>query len=137
LRVHRLREKISSEKNLIALLINQELDDLRGFLLESDRLLVEKFESLFWQGLKATAEELSARFENYYREAVGERKYFALHIAPQLSSVEKQIFFTIWNGETAMEVLVALISKKIGSATGLEEVRHLWGGLNWNNFSEI
>jgi RNA ligase len=46
-RIHKTKDKLSFEKDVIEMLLDEKLDDIKGFMLEDDRKRVEKFENEF------------------------------------------------------------------------------------------
>ena len=62
-RIHKTKDNLIWEKNLIELLVNEKLDDTKPYMLEEDLKRVEAFETDFWIGIHDTVK----RYEDYFR----------------------------------------------------------------------
>ena len=135
LRIHKTKDNLSQEKNVIELLISEKVDDAKAFMLADDRKRVEEFEDKFWQGV----EDIAALFETYYgrlRDAEIDRKTYALEHMKEDNAKNpfaSSIIFNLYNGKAALDTIKDLIAKNIGTQTRVDEARvYLWGNLRWN-----
>jgi RNA ligase len=132
--IHKAKDNILRERGVLELILDEKLDDVKPFLLVEDKLQLETYESSFWSGLKNTAydwNETNQAFRNQYGD---NRKAFAIEMAPQLESNLRSAIFTAWDKENYdfLMHLVGCVRKNIGTQTKINEVRHLWGGAQWN-----
>jgi RNA ligase len=132
--IHRAKENIIREKNIIELFITEKIDDVKPYLQEHDRKNIDAFQSAFWNGLNAT---VSAWHDDYVkmRDKYGnDRKSFALECAPSLDPTKRSAMFWAWskNSNQFMDFILDFISKNIGTQTDVNRVRSLWGGYTWN-----
>lgn len=135
LRLHKVKDSLSQEKNVIEMLISESIDDAKSFMSADDRKRVEEFEDKFWQGV----EDIAALFETYYgrlRDAEIDRKTYALEHMKEDNAKNpfaSSIIFNLYNGKAALDTIKDLIAKNIGTQTRVDEARdYLWGGLRWN-----
>lgn len=133
LRFHKTKESIALEKNVVDLLVNETMDDAKAFMQDDDRHRVEKFESEFWDGFNRVEHELLALLDQSRKDTDGDRKAFAVNIAPKLEPVTRSLFFALWDGKRNLsEDMISVIKKNVGTQSRIDSVRHLWGGAHWN-----
>ena len=134
LRIHKTKDNLSQEKNVIELLISEKVDDAKAFMLADDRKRVEEFEYKFWHQVEA----LAKMFEAYHSTNVAhgiDRKTWALEHMKSMNESNpfaSSIVFNLYNDKPALESIKNLIAKNIGSQTRVDEARILWGNLHWN-----
>ncbi len=135
LRIHKTKDNLSQEKNVIELLISEKVDDAKAFMLADDRKRVEEFEDKFWKQV----EDIAALFETYFgrlRDAEIDRKTYALEHMKEDNAKNpfaSSIIFNLYNDKAALDTIKDLIAKNIGTQTRVDEARdYLWGGLRWN-----
>ena len=133
--IHKAKDKINLEKNVIDALSNERIDDIKPFLLLDDRVKLESFEKVFWEGLFNKAFMLGMDFIDYRESLNGKpinRKDFALDFASKYEGLEKSIMFRILEGNKTNDEILNIIKKNCGSQTSINKVRHLWGGHEWS-----
>jgi len=135
---HKAKESIAFEKNIVDLLVTEKIDDAKAFMLDEDRHRVERFEAEFWGGFNNKELELEAELKMAGIATNGDRKMFAVEIAPKMEPVARSLFFAVWDGKRNLtEEMISVIQKNTGSQPKLDTVRHLWGGATWNySFNE-
>lgn len=135
LRIHKTKDNLTHEKNVIDLLVNEKMDDAKAFMMDEDRKRVEAFETEFWEGI---AQEV-ANYDKYFAmiQAAGlDRKRFALEWMPTITTQDPHasgIVFGKFNGIDTRQMIVDIIKKNCGTQTRVDGVRSLWGGnARWN-----
>ncbi len=134
LRFHKTKDSLSQEKNVIDLIISENVDDAKAFMMPEDRKRVEEFEYKFWHNVEATAR----MFEAYHSTNVAhgiDRKTWALEHMKAMNESNpfaSSIVFNLYNGKTALDTIKDLIAKNLSTQTRVDEARVLWGGLRWN-----
>ena len=134
LRIHKTKDNLSQEKNVIDLLLSEKVDDAKAFMLADDRKRVEEFEDKFWQGVENTVHIFEAYFSTLNKYGV-DRKTWALEHMKEMNAdnpFASSIVFNLYNGKDALGTIKDLIAKNIGTQTRVDEARILWGGLRWN-----
>lgn len=132
-RIHKTKDNLSLEKNLIELIVNEKLDDTKAFMLEEDRHRVEKFEAEFWSGFNNSVHS----YERYYNTVVAsglDRKRYALEWKPTIEKndpIAPQIVFGCFQGRKVADMLLDTIRKNCNTQTKVDATRHLWGGYRW------
>jgi len=132
-RIHKTKDNLNLEKNLIKLIVTDKLDDSKAFMLDDDRRRVEQFENDFWEGIAKSVEG----YDRYYNTVVAsglDRKRYAQEWMPTIKKndpVAPMIVFGKFDGKDTRAMLVAHIRKHTGTQTTIDSVRHLWKDIKW------
>ena len=134
LRFHKTKDNLTLEKNVISMLVDEKVDDLKAFMLAEDRERVERFEAEFWAGLNSSIED----YERFYVERVVarnlDRKRFALEMLPAAKKADpfiQSVVFGMFNGVPARELVLDLVRKNLTTQTKVDSVRSLWKNTKW------
>jgi T4 RnlA family RNA ligase len=134
-RIHKVKDNLTHEKNVIDLIINEKSDDVKAMMLDEDRKRFEEFESKFWQGFEENAAQMIVDLVEARRDCDEDRKIFALGIATKIPALERGLMFNCWDGDKIMrEELLKVIRKNCNTQTKVDKVRHLWGSHRWNYY---
>ena len=135
LRIHKTKDNLIHEKNVIDLLVNEKMDDAKAFMLDDDRHRVEQFETDFWMGIA----EVVRRYNDYFQTVIVgqgiDRKTWAIN---HLNTIKQQnphtpgIIFGMYDGKDAHKLVVDIISRHTSTQTRIDEVRILWNNHKWN-----
>ena len=134
LRIHKTKDNLTFEKNVVDLLVNEKMDDAKPFMMQEDRERVERFETEFWSGVADAVN----RYEKYFQMVLAaglDRKRFALEWMPTVKANDPfapTFVFARFNGKDPRELIVEEIKKNTGTQTKIDSVRELWGGARWN-----
>jgi RNA ligase len=133
-RIHKAKDALVHEKNVVEMLVNEAVDDVKGFLLDEDRKRVEAFETDFWIGIADTVR----KYEDYFQalQAINmDRKTWAIEHMP---AVQKQnpftpaVVFGMFDSKDVRKMVLDAVRKNMGTQTKVDAVRLLWGGAKWN-----
>ena len=131
---HKTKDNLTMEKNVIALLVDEKVDDLKAFMLAEDRERVERFETEFWTGLNETVKE----YERFYAERVVagniDRKRFALEMLPNIKKSDpfiQNMVFGQFEGRAARGLVLDLVRKNLSTQNKVDHVRRLWKNAKW------
>lgn len=130
-RIHKVKDSIAREKNIIDLIVNEKIDDAKAFMLDSDRERVEDFEEKFWKGVTDSVtlyEDMFRSFQFIYNN----KKEFAIGCSQTLHPLTKGIMFSLWDGKNARDIVLDMIRRNLGTQTKVDSVRSLWYGYKWN-----
>lgn len=138
LRIHKSKDALVSEKNVIEMLVNEKIDDVKPFMLEEDRKRIEAFESEFWEGIANRVQV----YENYFQSVINaglDRREYAVQRMPAIKDTDPfapvYVFARFKNADPQTTILET-IRKNISTQTRVNSVRHLWNGTAWNyNFN--
>jgi RNA ligase len=133
-RIHRAKDALMQEKNLLELILEEKLDDVKSFLPVDDLARVENYERAFWQGVAAAVKVWKSRYLVIKVEHGSDRKSFALDAKYQnLDGNLKSAVFRYWDQADPnwQEAVLDVIRKNLGSQTKVDEVRKLHGAPRW------
>lgn len=128
-RIHKTKDALNQEKNIIDMIVNEKIDDVKAFMLDADRVRVEKFERAFWEGVDMTVATLEVTIKSIVNHM--SRKEFALKEYPDMYPTHRSIVFSCWEGRSVRDEVLNIIKKNLGTQTKVDSVRHLWGNVNW------
>lgn len=131
-RIHKTKDDLQFEKNIISLIVHEQIDDAKSFMLEEDRQKVETFENKFWEGFNEIMFEINKNLMAIQVLKM-DRKEFALKHAPHMNPLIRSIMFACWDGKKKVnDVALDIIKKNCGSSTKIEETRILWNFVKWD-----
>lgn len=136
-RIHRAKDMMRSEMRLLALFLNDELDDLMASIDPADQIRIETYIARFNSAVHGLADLIEVRYGKA-RTAFETKKDFALSdMAKGMSPAWKSVIFAMWDGkyggvdEAALtlikngmtsETKFALMKEVLGIETGWEEL---------------
>lgn len=132
-RIHKTRDALTQEKNIIEMFVNENIDDIKPFMLEEDRVRLEKFERDFWEGFNYQC----ALYEKYFAmvKAAGlDRKGFAQNWMPNISKQDPfaaSLVFGYFDGKDTRDMILDIIRKNCSTRTKIDFVRRLWNDFRW------
>jgi RNA ligase len=139
LRIHKTKDNLTHEKNVVDLLINEKMDDAKAFMMDEDRVRVERFETEFWEGVAYSVE----KYEKYFKMVLAaglDRKRYALEWMPTIKdndSFAPAYVFARFNERDPRELVVDHIRRNTGTQTKVDTVRDLFGNARWNYNFEL
>jgi RNA ligase len=132
-RIHKVKDSLTQEKNVIDLIVNEKIDDAKSFMLDDDRHRIEQFEDAFWTGFNNVASQLYIDLNESRIDMQGDRKRFALELAPKIPAIERSIMFSCWdNDRNVRDELLNAVRKNTGTKTKIDSIRSLWGNVKWS-----
>jgi RNA ligase len=137
-RIHRARDALTQEKNLIDLLLEEKLDDVKSFLPVEDLARIDAYENAFWTGVGQTAYIWKSEYVKIRQQFGDDRKQFALEAAPGLEPNLRSTIFRVWDREGYVdwrELVCDVIRKSTGTQTRVDEARALFRAPRWNQQS--
>jgi RNA ligase len=138
LKLHKTKEALTQEKNLIDLIVNDKIDDAKPFMVDEDRDKVNDFQSNFWYGVNDSIE----KYEKYFQTVIAsglDRKQYAQQWMPTIKdndSFAPTYVFARFDNKDPRELILNQIKRNIGTSTKVETVRNLWGGYKWSYYGQ-
>lgn len=132
--IHRAKEGILRENGVIEMMLDEKLDDVKGFLFVEDRDALEQFETEFWRGISLKAVAWQAAFDVIKQVYGDDRKAFALGAAQNMEAFQRQAMFRAWEDAQFdwREAVLDTVRRNISTGVKTEAARHLWGGARWD-----
>ena len=134
LRIHKTKDHLSQEKNVVEMITSAGIDDIKSFMLDDDRKRLEAFESEFWGGIASSVD----KYDKYWlmvQNAGLDRKTYALQWMPTIKDQDPfapQFIFGKFDGKNTRNMIIDAIKKNCGTQTRIDSVRGLWEGAHWN-----
>jgi RNA ligase len=131
LTLHRSKAALSNEKNVIEVVINDQVDDLIPILTEEDAKRFRDFQRAFWLGVDDVASDM---VDVYLADGVGIKgqKEFALEFVSQQDRHWHPFMYGLRKGKNVKEMLVSSIKTALSSQTKVDKCRWMFGNLRWN-----
>jgi RNA ligase len=131
--IHKAKDSIGLEKNVVSSIINEKIDDLVSILPEEDAKKLKQFNHEFWEGVKKTENEIIELFDDLYvKKANKDRKAFAQLTQKFIQPLHRAVLFSMIDGHNPLDRIIFLIKKNTGSQTNIDKVRSLWNNVKWN-----
>lgn len=129
--LHRSKDAISNEKNIIEVVLNDQVDDLIPVLTEADAKRLRDFQRAFWLSIDDVASDI---VDVYLDGGVGieEQRDFAQRFVHSQPKHLHPFMYGLRKGRGARDMLVDSIAKSLSSQTKVDSSRWMWGGLKWN-----
>lgn len=131
LTLHRSKDAISNEKNVIAVVINDQVDDLIPVLTEADAKRLRNFQRAFW----TSVDEVASEMVDVYLDGgvdITEQRDFAQKFVHSQPKHLHPFMYGLRKGRGARPMLIDSIAKSISSQAKVDSSRWMWGGLHWN-----
>jgi len=133
LQLHRVKEALRFEKDVIALILRNTYDDVKSFMDDKGIDRLDRFADDLIGNINKTAERLMW-VVIATRDNVGEsQKKFAKQILDDHKS-EAHLLFSIDKGLDPYEVVSNLILKETGSGPRVDKVRQYFGDIYWKDY---
>lgn len=133
-RIHKVKDSLSQEKNIIDLLVNDKIDDIKPHMLDTDKNQLEKFEAAFWEGINNQVENYQRYFDLVISSGL-DRKAYAQNWMPTIIKQDPHapsIVFGCFDGRDIRTMILDIIRKNCATRTRIDSVRQLWGGHHWH-----
>jgi RNA ligase len=124
-RIHKVKSLLGQERDVVSLILNNELDDMLPLLPQEDRLRVSEFDERLYDAIKSAARSIKILVESNRMEM--DRKTFALEHASKFDSLWRGLIFQFWDKEVnehlTYEAIVAMITKHCGSNASYAKIK--------------
>ena len=133
-RIHKVKDSLSQEKNIIDLLVNDKIDDIKPHMLDPDKIQLERYEAAFWNGINNQVES----YQRYFNMVIAsdlDRKAYAQNWMPTIIKQDPHapsIVFGCFDGRDIRTMILDIIRKNCATRTRIDSVRQLWGSHHWH-----
>jgi RNA ligase len=127
---HKTKDAINQEKNVISIILNDDVDDLIPLLTPEDATRIQEFQHAFWLAFEDVAGEI---YDLYRQIDKGQsQKDFALFAVSSVLPHYQPFMFKLRKGFPIKDLLIEQIRKSLSSQTKIDAARWMWGNLDWN-----
>lgn len=134
LRIHGVKDSLSFEKDVLAMIYGETIDDVKPLLDEDDRRALDAFERDLEHQIDLTAMWLTDVVRQAKQDNPDKKRFATNFVSQWPDPMTKGFLFSIFDGRDAKTVVRNHLAKKCNSATQVEEVRRLVGGLRWFDY---
>jgi RNA ligase len=129
--LHRSKEALSNEKNVINLIVNNQIDDVIPLLTESDVQRLFDFQKAFWLSVDEVVSEM---VDVYLADGVSiiDQKDFALQFVSQQDKHWHSFMYGLRKGKNVKTMIIEAIKGSLTSGTRVDKIRWAFGNLRWN-----
>ena len=128
LQIHKAKEAILQDRNIVELILDDKLDDVKAHLTAEDRDRLTQFESHFNAMLALGAASISSTMF-LIRNSNTERKDFALNHAEHYDQFTRAVSFRIWDdysNENTLRVMREMVRNNLTKTVKYEAIRDAW-----------
>lgn len=135
--IHKAKEAILQDRNIVELILEDKLDDVKAHLPAEDRYDLDRFESEFNFSIKTIAKQIQMHI--IWLDAKGiDRKTFALEHSDKVDSYVKSIVFKNFGGadyEKVFDDVRNTIRNNLTKTAKYEAIRDCWfPGVTYNGY---
>ena len=124
--IHKAKDNILHEKNVIKLILEERLDDIIQELPDYDRKKLEEYEDTLISNIEKAVEMCKAALKESEDQ---DKKHFAIHVAPKINPLLRVACFVNWNDPSKLrDSLIMNILKKTNTQTDVDSIRDIIGG---------
>ena len=128
---HKSKDAINQEKNVLQTILDDSVDDLVPLLTPEDAQRVEAFQNAFWLALDDVGTEIHDLYKQIDRGQ--DQKEYATIAVPSVLPQYQPFMFKLRKGVPVRDLLIEQIQKSLGSQTKIDQIRWMFGDLNWNH----
>jgi RNA ligase len=126
---HKTKDAINQEKNVIAVILDDSVDDLIPLLTPEDSTRLKEFQHAFWLGVEDVAGEI---YDLYCQIDKGQsQKEFAVSAVASVLPQYQNFMYRLRKGEKVKDLVVEQIRKSLSSQSKIDNSRWLFGNIVW------
>lgn len=125
--IHKAKENILFEKNVIKLILEEKIDDILPNLPDSDKERVIRFKEGLLMNIELEALAVANDLTQFQANGIT-RKQFAVEYAPKINPFTRSILFACWDNNdihNIREKVITLVLKKCSSQKDVDSIRNI------------
>lgn len=126
--IHKAKEKILQDRNIVELILDNKLDDIKAHLPKEDQIRLDRFETVLGNHIFAIAKNIHSNVCGYHALNLT-RKEFAVDYADTVRPFYKSIIFKLWDCnsvEKAYDEVLNVVRNNLGSNVKYNALRDVW-----------
>jgi RNA ligase len=126
---HKTKDSISQEKNVIATILDDSVDDLVPLLTPEDAHRIQAFQNAFWMAL----EDVCGEIYDLYRQidkGQDQKEYATMAVASVLPQYQS-FMYQLRKGVPVKDLVIEQIRKSLSNQTKIHNNRWLFGNIQW------
>lgn len=125
-RIHKVKALLGQERDVVSMILNNQLDDILPVLPKEDIEKIEQFKIKLMKQLKIVSNILSS-FVYQYRSN-SDRKSFAIEVAPKMKPMWRGMIFQFWDKECneslTYKAIIDIVLKHCGSNQSYAKIKN-------------
>jgi RNA ligase len=123
-RIHKIKDRIRSDRHVLALIMDNSLDDILPHLDEKDLAKVREFETKFWTLLTAKVTNLETLVHMMVTEANYDKKTLAVEVMPKynVDTKDKRFAFSYADGKKVSEMVRDVVLSSCNANNKFDEM---------------
>ncbi len=139
--IHKTRDAIQFEKDVIALIANDMIDDAKAFMVAEDIERINRFHEAYERAVTATGDHINSLVAEIKAKVGDTPKAFALEMNSNTYPQDYvSIMFRVSKGADAAadvrKVIATYAHPTAGTQSRIDACRHLFGGLRWEDYRD-
>jgi RNA ligase len=128
-RIHKVKDKIRTDRHILALVLEGMIDDVMPHLDERDFSRVRDYEARFHEAYRNKLVELDQLIDDLITDAEGDRKRLATEVLPNsgLDKLMWRFVFSRCDGRDLNEMLMGHVKAKLGNTAKYNELAEFLG----------
>jgi RNA ligase len=126
---HKTKDSISQEKNVIATILDDAVDDLVPLLTPQDAERLIQFQKAFWLSVEDVCGEIYDLYKQIDK-GQDQKEYATMAVASVLPQYQG-FMYQLRKGVPVKDLVIEQIHKSLGSQTKLDNSRWLFGNIQW------
>lgn len=127
---HGAIDAITQEKNVLAMVLDNSLDDVKALLKEDDYQRIANYAEMVYNGIDATV----AKYENYfaYIQHLSKKDFALLHMpTAKKAGIVPAIIFSMYDGKNARDLIINTIRSNLSTQSKVDSIRGFLGGAQY------
>jgi len=126
---HKTKDSISQEKNVIATILDDSVDDLVPLLTPQDADRLQEFQHAFWLSVEDVCSEIYDLHKQIDKGQ--EQKEYAILVNSTIPKTHQGFMYQLRKGVPIKDLVIEQIRKSLGSQTKIDNNRWLFGNIQW------
>jgi hypothetical protein len=115
-RIHKTIDRVKFDRNIVDLIINEDIDDVIPMLPQEQVTRIRDFEKRFWEAFVATEDRLAVYQTGCALVYKNDRKRIATEFVPTLENkADAQFIFRMLDGHDLRDLLLQHVEKNINT----------------------
>lgn len=122
-RIHKTKDLIRAERNILDIIINEQLDDVLPILDEVDLKTVRDYEKVFWELFNGKLGQLEGLIDLAKVLCGSDKKKLALEFVPNLKQKDDaKYLFLAFDGKNVRDLMIEKVKASVGNTTRYDEM---------------
>jgi len=126
---HKTKDSISQEKNVIAIILDDSVDDLVPLLTPQDADRLQEFQHAFWLSVEDVCGEIYDLYKKIDKDQ--NQKEYAILVNSTIPKTHQGFMYQLRKKVPVKDLVIEQIRKSLGTQTKIDNNRWLFGNIQW------